>query len=258
MKTVVGLFETIEQANTAWEALIGSGFDERDISVIAHNGDDIEITNDATTAGATGGAVLGGSLGILAGLAALTIPGIGPALAAGPLVGGLVGAGAGALTGGLMGSLVDAGVTEEDAAVYWEGVRRGGALVVVNTAGDPADTEAAVAILKNQGAVDMKNRGVAWREQGWQGYHPEAQPYTNEQLQRYHKLDVLEEKDLTEGEMEAGEMSGQFVDYMRKDVTGGQRPRESSGPDDLETAHNFQPSTSEQRIIEADQRNKRE
>ncbi len=253
MKTVVGLFETLEQANEAWEALIGSGFEKGDISVIAHNGD-VEIHDEATTAGATGGAILGGSLGILAGLAALTIPGVGPALVAGPLVGGLVGAGAGALSGGLVGSLVDAGVAEEDAAVYWEGVRRGGALVVVNTAGDPADTDAAVAILNNQGAVDMKNRGGEWREQGWQGYHTEATPYTDEQRQRYHKLEVLNEDDLTEEELDAGEMSGQYVDYMRKDVTGGQRPRETAGPDDLENAHNFEPSPSEQRINAAEER----
>jgi hypothetical protein len=39
---------------------------------------------------------------------------------------------------------------------------------------------------------------------------------------------------------------------MRKDVTGGQRPRETNQPDDLEDAHNFEPSASEERINEAE------
>lgn len=251
MKTAVGLFDTLDQARQAWEALIGSGFDEGDVSVIAHNGTG-DVTDAATSAGATGGAVLGGALGVLAGFAALAIPGVGPALVAGPIVGGLLGAGAGALSGGLMGSLVDAGIAEEDAAVYWEGVRRGGALVVVNTAGDPADTEAAAAILNNHGAVDIKKRGQAWRTKGWQGYEHGAAPYTHDELNIHRTHDITEVNSLTDHEMAAGQMSGAYVDFMRKDVTGGQRPRETNQPDDLESAHNFEPSASEERINEVE------
>jgi hypothetical protein len=264
MKTVVGLYDTLTEAQQAWEALSGSGFDERDLSVIAHNGDGVvgdvnEDTTDATAAGATGGAVVGGALGILAGFAALAIPGVGPALVAGPIIGGLIGAGTGALSGGLVGSLVDAGVAEEDAAVYWEGVRRGGALVVVNTAGDPADTDAAAAILKNNGAVDIKERGVAWRTKGWQGYQQNAAPYSTEELDLHRQppvRDVNEEGSLAEHELAPGELSGQYVDLMKMDVTGGQRPRENEQPDDLDNAHNFEPSASEQRINEAEDEKK--
>lgn len=254
MKTVVGLFDTLDHARNAWEAVIGAGFDEGDVSVIAHNGDGdaADVTDDATGAGATGGAVLGGALGVLAGFAALAIPGVGPALVAGPIVGGLLGAGAGALSGGLVGSLVDAGVAEEDAAVYWEGVRRGGALVVVNTAGDPADTQAAAAILNNHGAVDTKNRGLAWRNSGWQGYNPDAGPYTRDELESHRTRHHTPTDSLTDHELAPGELSGDYVDYMRKDVTGGQRPRETSQPDDLDNAHNFEPSASEERINDAE------
>ena len=262
MKTVVALFDSLEHAQTAWGALRSSGFDDRDLSVIAHNGDgNVEdVTDEATSAGATGGAVVGGALGILAGFAALAIPGVGPALVAGPIIGGLVGAGAGALSGGLVGSLVDSGVAEEDAAIYWEGVRRGGALVVVNTAGDPADTEAAAAILNNNGAADIKKRGLAWRTTGWQGYHPTAEPYTSEELQSHHhrNVDVTAEGSLTEHELVQGEMSGQYVDYMRMDVTGGQRTRETDTPDDLDSAHNFEPSESEQRMNAAEEKKQSE
>lgn len=256
MKTVVGLFDTLDHARQAWEALIGSGFDEGDVSVIAHNGngDITDVTDEATSAGATGGAVVGGALGVLAGFAALAIPGVGPALVAGPIVGGLLGAGAGALSGGLMGSLVDSGIAEEDAAVYWEGVRRGGALVVVNTAGDPADTDAATAILNNNGAVDVKKRGLAWRTKGWQGYQADATPYTPDELNVHRTHDITEVSSLTEHELAAGEMSGAYVDFMRKDVTGGQRPRETNQSDDLDNAHNFAPSASEERINEAEEK----
>ena len=46
-------------------------------------------------------------------------------------VGAASGAGIGAAAGGLLGSLTGAGVSEEDAHVYAEGVRRGGTLVTV-------------------------------------------------------------------------------------------------------------------------------
>lgn len=255
MKTVVGLFDHLDQARHAWEALNSSGFDERDLSVIAHNGDGT-VTEEATNAGATGGAVVGGALGVIAGFAALAIPGVGPALVAGPIVGGLVGAGAGALSGGLVGSLVDAGIAEEDAAVYWEGIRRGGALVVVNTAGDPADTEAAAAILNNHGAADVKKRGLAWRTKGWQGYHHDALPYSVEErtLHRQAEADRTESDSLTDHEIAPGELSGQYVDLMKMDVTGGQRARETEEADDLDDAHNFEPSASEQRINAAEEK----
>jgi hypothetical protein len=62
----------------------------------------------------------------LTGLGIMAIPGVGPVVAAGWLA---ATAAVGGAAGGLIGALTDSAVPEEDAHVYAEGVRRGGALV---------------------------------------------------------------------------------------------------------------------------------
>ena len=71
----------------------------------------------------------GGALGALTGLGLMAIPGVGPIVAAGWLVATLTGAAAGAATGGVVGALTQMGVSSEEADVYAEGLRRGGAVV---------------------------------------------------------------------------------------------------------------------------------
>ncbi|HTK91555.1 MAG TPA: hypothetical protein VL948_15025 [Verrucomicrobiae bacterium] len=78
--------------------------------------------------GAGIGAVSGGTLGaLLLGLSAagFAIPGL-PIIALGPLAAALSGVGVGGALGGLIGALVGAGIPEERARVYEEGVKRGG------------------------------------------------------------------------------------------------------------------------------------
>ncbi|MEP7190838.1 MAG: general stress protein, partial [Roseiflexaceae bacterium] len=147
-KTVVGLFDTAAEAQSVVQELVNSGFQHNDISLVAndakgeyanyHPSDTAgSSTAEGAGAGAVGGGVLGGVLGLLVGVGALAIPGIGPVLAAGPLAAALgaagastlVGAGIGAAAGGIIGALVGAGIPEEDAGFYAEGVRRGGTLV---------------------------------------------------------------------------------------------------------------------------------
>ena len=85
----------------------------------------------AAAAGASIGVVVGGGAGLLAGIGALTIPGIGPVVAAGWLASTLAGAGVVGVAGGLLGALVGMGLQEDEAQVYADGVRRGGAVVAV-------------------------------------------------------------------------------------------------------------------------------
>lgn len=88
------------------------------------------------------GAVLGGAAGLLAGLGALMIPGIGPVIAAGWVATLVTTALAGGAAGGALGALIEAGVDENDAAQYADGVRRGGTLVTIRVMGkDRADYE---------------------------------------------------------------------------------------------------------------------
>jgi hypothetical protein len=109
------------------------------------------------------------------------VPGVGPILAAGPIIAALAGAGAGAVAGGLIGSLTDLGVEEGHAEIYAEAVRRGGSLVAVRA--DETRVDEAEAILRNAGAIDIDKRMEAWRESGWSGYDPKAQPFTFEEIE---------------------------------------------------------------------------
>ena len=59
----------------------------------------------------------------------MAIPGVGPVVAAGWLVSTLAGAAAGGVAGSVVGALTQAGVSEDDADIYAEGLRRGRAVV---------------------------------------------------------------------------------------------------------------------------------
>ncbi|MBC8163279.1 MAG: hypothetical protein H7Z42_18880, partial [Roseiflexaceae bacterium] len=174
-KTIVGLFDTRPMADQAVRSFEENGISRDDISVVANNAEGTAETTDGSSAatgaatGAIGGSVLGGTIGLLVGLGALAIPGIGPVIAAGPIaaalgVGGttaLVGAGIGAVSGGLLGALVGAGIPEEDANYYAEGVRRGGTLVMARV--DDAMVGTAYSLMQQYGAVDIENRGSEFR-----------------------------------------------------------------------------------------------
>ncbi len=188
-KQVVGLFDSMQDAQGAVQELRSQGFTADDISIVANNssgeygvgdGDGGSEAAEGAGAGATGGAVLGGLGGLLVGLGALAIPGIGPVVAAGTLATTLgttlAGAGLGAAAGGLVGALVGAGIPEEDAGVYAEGVRRGGALVTVQAATDD-DADRAADILDRYNVVDIDERSSNFREGGWSGFNENAEPY---------------------------------------------------------------------------------
>jgi len=188
---VVGLFDNRSDAQGAVQALHSAGFSNNDISFVGNNargdyGDDTTSTSGGSEAGegagigATGGAVLGGLTGLLVGLGALVIPGIGPVVAAGTLATALgstaVGAGIGAAAGGLTGALVGAGVPEEDANVYSEGVRRGGALLSVQ-ADSEAEANRAAEVMNQYNVVDIDRRGEQFRSGGWNRFDENAGPY---------------------------------------------------------------------------------
>ena len=103
--------------------------------VIDRDGDGHDDRGQTINRSAGIGAALGGAAGLLAGLAAFVLPGIGAVVAAGWLVSGLAGAVAGGAAGGVVGTLIESGVSENDAAGYAEGVRRGGTLVTIRVMG---------------------------------------------------------------------------------------------------------------------------
>jgi len=190
IKTIIGSFDSMDDADRAARSLRSAGFLDSDINFIANNvrkdgstarvGEKTEMSGVAT--GAVAGGVLGGAAGVAASLMGLAIPGIGPILAAGPIAAALVGAGAGAAAGGLIGSLTDQGVEPRHAEIYAESVRRGGTLVTVRT--DETRSDEATSILRGAGAIDIDKRVDEWRASGWTGFDPKAQPYTYEDIER--------------------------------------------------------------------------
>jgi hypothetical protein len=127
------------------------------------------------------GAIAGGAVGAAAGLGMLAIPGIGPVVAAGWLAALASGAVAGGATGGVIGALVESGATKENAEIYAEALRRGGAVV---TAKVPNDKEREYAVIMDKTAFDIATREAAYRTSGWKGYDPAAPAYDAEQIRR--------------------------------------------------------------------------
>src|SRR5215467_9720948 len=72
----------------------------------------------------------------------------------------------------LVDTLTDLGVPHDEADSYAEGVRRGGALVVVESSDDRA--ERGLEILRRLHPVDMHARTAQWRQEGWTGYDANA------------------------------------------------------------------------------------
>jgi hypothetical protein len=145
--TITRLYHDYSSASQAVRALEAGGVSDKDISLVASNADNWyshggghsdktpntahnENTAKGAGTGAGIGSAVGGAAGLLAGLGLLAIPGVGPVVAAGWLVATAVGAATGAATGGLIGGLTGAGISEDDAHVYAEGVRRGAGLLL--------------------------------------------------------------------------------------------------------------------------------
>lgn len=138
---MTAMFRDRDSAERAYEELRARGYDKDDINVVLsdegrkrHFGDEVDSEGDTelgnkSLEGAGAGSAIGGTLGAIVGAVAaigtsVAIPGLG-LVVAGPLAAGLAGAGAGGLTGGLIGALVGAGIPEERAKVYEEGVKEG-------------------------------------------------------------------------------------------------------------------------------------
>jgi hypothetical protein len=197
MKTVTGLFDNYEDASNAVNELEETGIPHSDISIVANNSSDwydddrSEIAEDAA-GGAGIGAVAGGAGGLLTGLGIMAIPGVGPVVAAGWLAataaGALAGAAVGGAAGGIVGALTDSGVSESDAHVYAEGVRRGGTLVTAKV--DDELVASAEQILSQSRSVDLAERRRAYETGGWTGFDADAEGYTPDDIERDRDRDV--------------------------------------------------------------------
>jgi hypothetical protein len=199
--TISRLYNSYGDARAVVRQLELAGVAHNDISIIASNADnwynngkdtfpdrDLNGKDDraeATGKGAAIGAAAGGTVGLLTGLGLMAIPGVGPVVAAGWLVATLAGVAAGGVTGGAVGALTEAGVGKDDADVYAEGLRRGGAVVSARV----ADTDAArLQAIMDSSAVRVTERAAAYRKSGWKSFDPNARPYDADQVKKERSL----------------------------------------------------------------------
>jgi hypothetical protein len=187
-QTITYIYDDPDLAHQAVSALESAGFTSSEISIVRQDSDDGLVTGregdsvaDGATTGASLGLAAGAGAGLLASLGIIAIPGLGPLVAAGVLATTLAAGAAGAVGGGIIGALVDYGISEEDAPVYAEGLRRGGTLVSVRV--DDSRVDEAELILQRFSPVDIGARGTAYRDEGWTGYDPDAPAYTSDQIE---------------------------------------------------------------------------
>lgn len=201
MATVTHLYDSYSDAKQALDRLVAAGVPHDQISLVANNADnrfsqdkdriidrDHDGVDDRAEAAGTGagvGATLGGAAGLLAGLGIMAIPGIGPVVAAGWLASTALGAAIGGAGGGIVGALTQAGVSETDAHVYAEGVRRGGTLL---TARVPDGDRARLEPLLATSAIDISKRAEAYRSSGWNRFDDQRPHLTAEELRREAEL----------------------------------------------------------------------
>lgn len=186
MKVVTGLFDTYRQAEDAVAALKESGVASDDITIVSRDPGYVDGSEkpaaEGMGVGSGLGLIAGGSAGLLAGLGVIAIPGIGPVVAAGWLVSLVAGAAAGTVVGGAAGGLIGAlkgsDISEADAHVYAESVRRGGTLVSVRVHDDRVPE--AEAILDRHTPVDLEGRRKTYAETGWERFDEDvdAPPFT--------------------------------------------------------------------------------
>lgn len=179
MQIITKMFTHYDHAKQSVRDLEASGIASESISIVASKPDvnDDETVDNGSEAGVGAGigAAVGGTAGLLAGLGIMAIPGVGPVVAAGWLASLAAGALAGGATGGIVGSLINAGVPDEHANVYSEGLRRGGTLLSVKV--DESRADQVHAVLDKHQPVDPVGLGEGYRKSGWNNFDPEGERY---------------------------------------------------------------------------------
>jgi hypothetical protein len=201
--TICRLYDSYVDADRVVLALKVAGVPPSETSVISNNSDtwyraaktDSVVPARKDGAGSEAdrkveGAAIGAAIGATAATAAslvtmLAIPGVGAVVGAGWLAAVLGSMAIGGVTGGLLGALTNAGISEEDAQVFVEGVRRGGTLVVARV---PQTELPRVEAMMDHSAVKLQERCELYRKSGWQSFDPNAMPYTADQVRSERAL----------------------------------------------------------------------
>jgi hypothetical protein len=203
-KTLTRVYNDYASAELTVRELKAAGLGDSHIGIVASNADgwhkpgssDVNPLHDkdrdgkddraeGAVTGAGMGAIAGGAVGAAAGLGMLAIPGIGPIVAAGWLAALATGAVSVGAAGGIIGALVESGTSKENAELYAEALRRGGAIV---TAKVPDADQAKYAAIMDENAFDIAAREANYRKSGWTGYDPAAPAYNVDQIRKEREI----------------------------------------------------------------------
>jgi hypothetical protein len=168
-ESVVGVYDTMDQAEAAVRQLDGAKFPVSQVSIIAtHLQSEKQVHGfvtscDVAKQAAGTGAWLGGIFGLLVGAAFIWVPGVGPLVVAGSLTAALLGAAEGAVgwaaVSGLVGWLSALGISKEHILKYEEVLKAGKFLVIAH--GEPADVAKARAALETTGPKSVDSHAGA-------------------------------------------------------------------------------------------------
>lgn len=201
--TICRLYDSYTDANRVVVTLEAAGLPPSETSVISNNSDTwygatktanvVPVRNNGATSKVDGkfeGAALGAAIGATAATAAslvtmLAIPGVGAVVSVGWLAALLGSMTIGGVAGGLLGALTNAGISEEDAQVLVEGVRRGGTVVAARV---PQSELPRIVPIMNQSAVNLQDRSELYRKSGWQSFDANAVPYSADQVRSERAL----------------------------------------------------------------------
>ena len=195
MQTVVGVFDTVDEAQDARDALVDIGFDASEVRVqsnpAARSGETL-TTTDRTITGTTQN---GEDEGFMASI--------------------------GHFFSNLFGS-----DDNEHAGHYSEAVRRGSTVVAVTVA-EADRVEQARSALAAAGAVDIDKRTESWREDGYSGFDPSAQPYHPDQIaaerSRYQNNTVSGSNDVITPDGSRQVDQGTVLPVVREEIEVGKR-----------------------------------
>jgi len=192
MESIVGIFNSLTDANRSATLLESLGIPAKWISVLAPHTPEADVEGRILTSeteqpgmGSALGATLGGAMGVAGGfsagaaVASVLVPGVGPVLAFGLLGAALFGTG-GAAAGSLAGEALEGGMAQglphDELYVYEDALRRGRS-VVIALADDEDLARRARADLNHAGAESIDTARHEW----WIGLRDaEAEHYTKQ------------------------------------------------------------------------------
>ena len=148
MQTVIGVFDSIDEAQSARESLLTAGFQASELRV--QSSSELEQASESSSSATSDSPNKNQDEGFMSGI--------------------------GRFFSDLFGS-----DNTEQAGHYSEAVRRGSAVLTVTVA-DDSRVEKARSALAAAGAVDIDKRTESWKQAGYTGFDPASEPYKSEEI----------------------------------------------------------------------------